>query len=198
MMATVAELGAASGHRAHLRGARGCRGRPTTAAGTAPRAAAAAGATAGAPGGRAAGGARRPARAALRGPGAGRGLRDAARRGPLPVLEAHAVPRAGRQRRGARAARPAAASALRRARAAGHAAERAVELGHHQAARARRSGPTSTSTSCSTCSAATSVGWMLAHRESAALAEKLIARELRRARGSSPASSPCTPTAARR
>ena len=74
------------------------------------------------------------ARAALRGPGAGGGLRHAARRGPLPVLGAHDVPHPGRERRGARAARPAPPPALRRARAAGHAAERAVELGHHQAA----------------------------------------------------------------
>ena len=54
-------------------------------------------------------------------------------------------------------------------------AQPAVELGHHQAARPARSGPTSTCTSSSTSSAATSsAGWSRT-AESAALAEKLIA-----------------------
>ena len=86
------------------------------------------------------------ARAALRGPGARRGLRHAARRGPLSLLGAHDVSHPGRARRGARAARSAPASRLRRPGAAGPPAQRALELGHHQAARARRSGPTSTCT----------------------------------------------------
>ena len=65
---------------------------------------------------------------------AGGGVRDAAGRGHLPVLDADDVPAAGRPaRRCAGAARPAHPPCLRQARAAGRAAERAVELGHHQA-----------------------------------------------------------------
>ena len=56
---------------------------------------------------RAAAGARRAARAALRGPGARRGLRDAARRGPLPLLGAHDVPDPRGESGSPRAARPA-------------------------------------------------------------------------------------------
>ena len=105
-------------------------------------------------------GARAVARAALRGSGPGRGLRHAARRGHVSLLRAHDVSPPGRARRGAGAARSAPASRLCRPGAAGPPAQRAVELGHHQAARARRSGPTSTCTSCSTSSAATSsAGW---------------------------------------
>ena len=51
--------------------------------------------------------ARRAARAALRGPRARRGLRDAARRGPLPLLGAHDVPHSRGESGGPRAARPA-------------------------------------------------------------------------------------------
>ena len=75
---------------------------------------------------------------------------------------------------------PAAASRTMPPRAARPPAQRAVELGHHQAARARRSGPTSTSTSCSTSSAATSsAGWWRTAR-APRLAERLIQRDVRR------------------
>ena len=54
-------------------------------------------------------------------------------------------------------------------------AQPGLELGHHQAARARRSGPTSTCTSSSTSSAATwSAGWSPTAR-APTLAERLIA-----------------------
>ena len=82
------------------------------------------------------------------------------------LLAAHA--------RGAGAARSAPASRLRRPGAAGPPPQRAVELGHHQAARARRSGPTSTCTSCSTSSAATSSAGWWPIGESATLAERFI------------------------
>ena len=66
-----------------------------------------------------------------------------------------------RNARGARAPRPAPASRPTASPgAARDAAQSGLELGHHQAARARPSGPTSTSTSSSTSTAATSsAGW---------------------------------------
>ena len=76
---------------------------------------------------------------------------------------------------GAGSAESASASPLRQAGAAGHRPQPGLELGHHQAARARRSGPTSTSTSSSTSTAATSSAGWWPHREQAALAERLIA-----------------------
>ena len=66
---------------------------------------------------------------------------------------------------GARAARPTPSPEPAAPRAARHTAQRAVELGHHQAARAGRSGRTSTCTSSSTSSAATwSAGWWRTRR----------------------------------
>src|SRR2546426_537807 len=80
------------------------------------------------------GGARPPARTSLRRPVAGGDLCHAARREPLSVLGAHAVPGAGRIAGSAGAPRSSASSALRRAAVVGDTAERAVELGHHEAA----------------------------------------------------------------
>ena len=96
--------------------------------------------------GGAGGGARRAARGAVRGPRPRGGVRDPARRGQYlcsertmyRLLAAHGEVRERRdQLRHPR---------LRGPGAAGPPAQRALELGHHQAARARRSGPTSTCT----------------------------------------------------
>ena len=84
----------------------------------------------------------------------------AARRGPLPLLGAHDVPRPRRERRGPRAARSAAAPGVQEARAAGHGAEPGVELGHHEAARPGEVDVLLPVRRSSTSSAATSsAGW---------------------------------------
>ena len=95
----------------------------------------AADAAAGARSGRTATRARDARQRAVSRSGAGPGPCDAARRRHLPVLAAHDVPPVGRRRRGQGAARSGPAPALRRAGTAGHAAQRSLELGHHQAAR---------------------------------------------------------------
>ena len=78
---------------------------------------------------------------------AGGDVGDAAGRGHLPVLDPDDVPDPRRPpRRRAGAARPAHPPAVREARAARRAAERAVVVGRLEAARARRSGRTSTCT----------------------------------------------------
>src|SRR5439155_654838 len=120
----------AAGHRPHV-----CRPRAATrdvlpsAPARASRAAAAAVASGPRRGGTS-GGARAVAYAALRGPGAGRGLRHPARRRQVFVFRADDVSRPGRARRGAGAARAAPASRLCRPGATRPPAQRALELGH--------------------------------------------------------------------
>ena len=103
----------------------------------------------------------------------GGGLRDLARRGPLPLLRAHDVPHPGGASGGARAARSAPASRLRRPGAAGPPAQRALELGHHQAARPAKWTYFYLYVMLDVFSRYV-VGWMVAHRESATLAEQFI------------------------
>src|SRR6266571_3920751 len=125
--------GTAARGRAHVRGARGCDGQLLPPRETQAGHAAAPDPCAGARTERAGGRARGPPRAPLRGPGAHAGLRAPARRGALPLLAAHDVPSPGRVPGGARAAGSAPPPALRRAAALGHAAQRGLELGHHEA-----------------------------------------------------------------
>src|SRR5438094_4125599 len=129
--------GAPARHRSDVHGARGAPGDLLPTAAVPEHPAAPATVSPRAQRRRAHGRSRRAARAAIRGSRAGRGLRDPARRGPVPLLRAHDVSRARGTPGGGRAPEPAAASALRGPRAAGPAAERALELGHHEVARPR-------------------------------------------------------------
>src|SRR5918996_1501202 len=124
--------GPAAGDRAHLPGAPPGAGEllPGPAAPPA-RAATARGSGPGAGG--AAGRPRGAACGAVRGSGASGGLRHPARRGAVPLFGAHDVPAPGGSPRGPGAPRRPAAPGVRGARAVGDAAERAVELGYHQA-----------------------------------------------------------------
>ena len=131
---------------------------------------------------------------ALRRPGAGPGPRAAARRGPY-LCSPRTMYRVLGGRRGPGAARPL-RPPLRRARAAGDAAERALELGHHQAARAGKWTYYYLYVMLDVFSRYV-VGWMVAQRESAALAEQLIAETCAK-QGIARASSRSTPIAARR
>lgn len=94
-------------------------------------------------------------RGALLQPGAGRGVRDPARRGQVSVLGAHDVSHPQGQRAGARTQEPASSPAVHRPRADGHPAQPAVELGHHEAQDLRQEPSTCTCTSSSTCSRGT-------------------------------------------
>src|SRR5262245_60074885 len=120
-------------HRPDLRGARVAPGHllPAAAAPTCPVAATALASCA--PHRRAGRRPRGAPRAALRGSPPRGGLRDPPRRGAVPLLRADDVPPPDSPSGGSGAAEPAPASPLRRPRAPRPPAERAVELGHHQA-----------------------------------------------------------------
>src|SRR6266566_3342466 len=125
-----------AGHRPHLRSPGAAPRDVLSSASARARRADAAAIASGPRRGGTRGRARAVAHAALRGPGTRRGLRHAARRGPVSVFRADDVSRPGRARRGAGAARAAPASPLCRPGAARPPAQRALELGHHQAPRA--------------------------------------------------------------
>src|SRR5256886_1855674 len=126
----------AAGHRPYVRGARpAARHVLPPAPARTGRDAATAFAT-GARGSGARNGPRAVAHATLRGSRAGGGLRHPARRGHVSLFRAHDVSPPGRARRGAGATRSAPASRLCRPGVAGPPAQRAVELGYHEAARA--------------------------------------------------------------
>src|SRR6266478_551397 len=126
----------AAGDRPHVRGARPAARHVLPPAPARTGRAAAAAFAAGARGGRARRGPRAVAHATLRGSRAGGDLRHPARRGHVSLFRTDDVSPPGRARRGAGAARSAPASRLCRPGAAGPPAQRALELGHHQAARA--------------------------------------------------------------
>ena len=134
-------------------------------------------------------------RAAVRGPRARRGLRDPPRRGPVPLLRADDVPPPGGPPGGAGAAEPAPASALR---GPGAAARRPNQLWSWDITKLL--GPAKWTYFylyvILDVFSRYVVGWMVAHRESAALAERLI-RETVRPAGNRPraAHHPCRPRA---
>src|SRR5208337_4202337 len=98
---------------------------------------------------------------------------------PVSLLDPHHVPTAGNARRKPRAPRSADSSALSEAEAASHSSQPAVELGHHQTTRPAKW----------TCYhlyvildvfSRFVVGWMIAYRESAELAKRLIEHSCRK------------------